>query len=128
MNRSGLTTTNKGDKFSGAWSIEFIIGAERVPAILNLKLDGARLYGTIEGPFPPTAIGNGTAGTSGFQFTAVVNLSGQRVEMTFTGNVTNPANGDPAAIGSGDSIMNGTAVSTLGTVQFKGTRNSVDFK
>lgn len=119
---STLATGTKGDRFSGAWNIEFVIGSDRVPAILILRREGARLSGRIEGPFPPAEIRSGTVGENGFQFTCVVVLSGQRVEMTFTGNVTTFADGDPIAIDSGRKIMSGTATSSLGSVPFKGTR------
>ncbi len=112
----------EADLLSGAWSIQFVIGRDSVPATLILRREGSRLTGRIEGPFPAAEIRDGTAGTNGLQFTARVTLGGQSVEMTFTGNVNAFAVGDPIAIDAGRLMMKGTVTSSLGSVPFTGTR------
>jgi hypothetical protein len=111
-----------GDNFSGTWKIEFIIGTEKVPATLTLRRQGSELTGSLEGPFPSAQIRNGTVGTSGFQFTSTVTLGGQTVEMTFTGNITSVSDGAGKTAGFADSIMRGTATSSIGAVPFNGLR------
>jgi imidazolonepropionase-like amidohydrolase len=123
MTASRSDARQGGDKFSGAWGIEFIIGSDKVPAILWLIREGSRLSGTIEGPFPQVAISNGTVSERGFQFSCVVTLDGRQVEMTFTGNVTTAADRDPIVIGREVSTMRGTVTSSLGSIPFSGTRH-----
>lgn len=109
---------------AGTWDINFIIGEQSVPATLLLERRGVILTGTLRGPFPSAEIIMGTTSKEGFRFTSLVQLGGQTVEMTFEGVVSESQAGNAGTndFQKSDTIMHGTVTSTLGTVEFTGTR------
>jgi hypothetical protein len=107
---------------AGTWNINFVIGEQTVPATLVLERRGVILTGMLRGPFPNAEIIMGTTGKEGFRFTSLVQLGGETVELTFEGVASDS---QASARGTNDfqsSIMRGTVTSTLGTVEFTGTR------
>jgi imidazolonepropionase-like amidohydrolase len=109
---------------AGAWNINFVIGEQTVPATLVLERRGVILTGVLRGPFPTAEIIMGTTGTEGFRFTSLVQLGGETVELTFEGIVSqsqtrNESTNDSR---SRSTTIHGTVTSTLGTVEFTGTR------
>ncbi|HEY0386704.1 MAG TPA: amidohydrolase family protein, partial [Pyrinomonadaceae bacterium] len=108
---------------SGTWNINFVVGEQTVPATLLIERRGAILMGTLEGPFPTAEIMLGSNGADGFRFTSLVKLGGENVELTFEGKVVNRNEGVNDAAGARPiPVIEGTVTSTLGTVEFTGTR------
>jgi imidazolonepropionase-like amidohydrolase len=107
---------------SGTWNINFVIGEQSVPATLTLERRGALLTGQLRGPFPAADIIMGTIGANGFRFTSLVELGGQTIELTFEGNVADVTTRTGGGNDFRSRVMRGTVTSTLGTVEFNGSR------
>jgi imidazolonepropionase-like amidohydrolase len=107
---------------SGTWDINFVIGEQAVPATLVLERRGVVLTGKLQGPFPTAEIIIGSAGADGFRFTTLVQLGGQNVELTFEGNVSETLTRTNGVNDYQSYLMRGTVSSTLGTVEFTGSR------
>jgi hypothetical protein len=108
---------------SGTWNINFVIGEQAVPATLVLERRGVVLTGKLQGPFPTAEIIIGSVNADGFRFTTLVQLGGENVELTFEGIISEAQ----TRIGGGANdfhsyLMHGTVSSTLGTVEFNGSR------
>jgi imidazolonepropionase-like amidohydrolase len=107
---------------SGTWDINFVIGEQAVPATLVLERRGVVLTGKLQGPFPTAEIIIGSAGTDAFRFTTLVQLGGQNVELTFEGIVSETLTRTNGVNDYQSYLMRGTVSSTLGTVEFTGSR------
>lgn len=107
---------------SGTWNINFVVGEQTIPATLILERRGTILTGTLQGTFPTAEIILGTTGADGFRFTSLVQLGGQNVELTFEGNVIEVLTRTGGGNDFRGLVMHGTVSSTLGTVEFNGSR------
>ncbi len=77
----GAATRN----LTGAWTLNVNLGEEKT-ATLNLRQEGDRLTGSIQGQLGSGEIANATTGNE-VRFTVVVNVEGQTKEATFSGAI-----------------------------------------
>lgn len=75
---------------TGAWTLNVNVGEEKT-ASLNLRQEGDRLTGSIQGALGTGDIANATIGNE-VRFTVVINIDGQTKEATFTGAVAPAGN------------------------------------
>jgi hypothetical protein len=68
---------------TGTWSLTLNLGEEKT-ATLNLRQEGDRLTGSIQGPLGTGDIANASTGND-VKFSVVLNLDGQTKEATFAG-------------------------------------------
>ena len=71
---------------TGAWALSVNLGEEKT-ATLNLRQEGDRLTGSIQGQLGTGEISNASTGSE-IRFTIVLNLEGQTKEATFVGTMT----------------------------------------
>jgi len=75
---------------TGAWSLAVNLGEEKT-ASLNLRQEGDRLTGSMQGPLGTAEIANASVGNE-VRFTIVLNIDGQTKEATFAGAVAGNGN------------------------------------
>ena len=96
---------------TGTWSLAINLGEEKTTS-LNLRQEGNRLTGSIQGPFGSGEIANASAGNE-VRFTVVLNIDGQTKEATFSG----------AVAGSGNEIRGGVTIEGRAPGTFTATRS-----
>jgi adenine deaminase len=82
---TGPTSTTSRN-LTGAWSVVVNLGEEKTIS-LNLRQEGDRLSGSIQGPLGTGEISNASAGNE-IRFTVVLNIDNQTREATFVGTLT----------------------------------------
>jgi imidazolonepropionase-like amidohydrolase len=75
--------TSPARNLTGAWALTVNLGGEK-SATLNLRQEGDRLTGSIQGSLGTGEIANATTGNE-VKFTVVLNIGGQTKEATFAG-------------------------------------------
>ena len=74
-----------GRSLTGAWTLNINLGEEKTVS-LNLRQEGDRLTGSIQGSLGSAEISNASTGND-IRFTVVLNLEGQTREASFIGTV-----------------------------------------
>ena len=82
---AGPTSATSRD-LTGAWTVVVKLGEEKTIS-LNLRQEGDRLSGSIQGPLGAGEISNASAGNQ-IRFTVVLNIDNQTKEATFVGTMT----------------------------------------
>ena len=83
------TTETTANAASGTWTITATFVEGERTLTLDLRQEGERLRGTIQGSLGSGEISNGSLGENGdLRFTVPVVLSGTSEEATFTGTLT----------------------------------------
>lgn len=75
-----------GRNLTGAWSLNLNLGEEKTVS-LNLRQEGDRLSGSIQGSLGSAEISNASIGND-IRFTVVLNLEGQTREASFIGTLS----------------------------------------
>jgi imidazolonepropionase-like amidohydrolase len=75
-----------GRNLTGAWTLNVNLGEEKVIS-LNLRQEGDRLSGAIQGSLGSAEISNASIGND-IRFTVVLNLEGQTKEASFVGTLS----------------------------------------
>jgi imidazolonepropionase-like amidohydrolase len=96
---------------TGAWTLTVNIGEEKT-ASLNLRQEGDRLTGSMQGPLGSGDIANASIGNE-VRFTVVLNIDGQTKEATFVG----------AVAGSGNEIRGAVTIEGRAPGTFTATRS-----
>jgi imidazolonepropionase-like amidohydrolase len=105
---TGPTSTTSRN-LTGAWSVVVSLGEEKTIS-LNLRQEGDRLSGSIQGPLGAGEISNASAGNE-IRFTVVLNIDNQTKEATFVGT------------SSGNEIRGSVTVEGRAPGTFTATRN-----
>ena len=79
-------TSTTSRNLTGAWSVVVNLGEEKTIS-LNLRQEGDRLSGSIQGPLGTGEISNASASNE-IRFTVVLNIDNQTKEATFVGTMT----------------------------------------
>jgi hypothetical protein len=79
-------TSTTSRNLTGAWSVVVKLGEEKTIS-LNLRQEGDRLSGSIQGPLGTGEISNASA-VNEVRFTVVLNIDNQTREATFVGTLT----------------------------------------
>ena len=79
-------TSTTSRNLTGAWSVVVNLGEEKTIS-LNLRQEGDRLSGSIQGPLGAGEISNASASNE-IRFTVVLNIDNQTKEATFVGTMT----------------------------------------
>ncbi len=79
-------TSTTSRNLTGTWSALVNLGEEKTLS-LNLRQEGDRLSGSIQGPLGAGEISNGSTGNE-IRFTVVLNIENQTREATFVGTAT----------------------------------------
>jgi len=106
----GVTSPSRN--LTGAWSLTVNLGEEKT-ATLNLRQEGDRLTGSIQGPLGTGEIANATTGNE-VKFTLVLNIGGQTKEATFAGALGPNVNEIRGAV-TVDGLAPGTFTATRST-------------
>ena len=75
-----------GRNLTGAWTLNINLGEEKTVS-LNLRQEGDRLSGSIQGSLGSAEISNASAGND-IRFTLVLNLGGETKEASFVGTLS----------------------------------------
>jgi hypothetical protein len=97
---------------TGAWTLTVNIGEEKT-ASLNLRQEGDRLTGSMQGPLGQAEIANASISNE-VRFTVVLNIDGQTKEATFAG----------AVAGSGNEIRGAVTIEGRAPGTFTATRSA----
>jgi hypothetical protein len=92
---------------SGAWTLNVNLGTERT-VVLNLRQEGDRLSGSIQGSLGNAEISNASLGEE-IRFAVVLNIDNETRDVTFVGTVTgNEMRGTVTIQGRGPGTFTGT--------------------